>query len=78
MMGGMMRTVNHCLIGSAIECDADKIIELANDPNHGRGREFVPLGFVHACKENAVPVLNGWTNDPILGENARKALKLPG
>lgn len=61
---------------SATECNADKIIELANDPNHGRGREFLPLGLVHARKENAAPALNGWTNDPILGENARKALKL--
>lgn len=71
------------LIGAAIaesatEGDADKIIELANDPNHGRGREFLPLGLVHSPKESAFPALNSWTNDPILGENARKAIKLFG
>ena len=36
---------------SAIECDAATIIELANEENHGRGREFLPLGLVHASKE---------------------------
>lgn len=63
---------------SAVESDADKIIELANDENHGRGREFLPLGLFHASKEKALPVLNSWTDDPILGENARKAIKLLG
>ena len=61
---------------SAVESDAEKIIELANDECHGRGREFLPLGLVQAIKETVLPTLNLWADDPVLGKNARKAIGL--
>lgn len=69
------------LLGAAIvetctEEDVDVIIEFANDPRHGRGREYLPLGLVNASREKAIPILEGWTNDPTLAENAKKAIQL--
>jgi hypothetical protein len=60
---------------AAIETDADKIIELANNPIHGNARQNLPLGLTHANKEKALPVLEEWTDDPVLGANAKKTLR---
>lgn len=61
---------------SAVGSDANKIIELANDESHGKGREFLPLGLMHAAKDKALLALNSWKNDPVLGENSLKLIKL--
>ncbi len=68
------------LIGAAIaesatENDAEKIAQLANDITHGQARSFLPLGLV-CRKQDALPTLKNWRNDPILGENSKKAIKL--
>lgn len=69
------------LLGAAIaeastKDDVDEVTELASDPGHGRGREYLPLGLVNASREKAVPILEGWANDPTLAKNAKKAIQL--
>lgn len=69
------------LLGSAIaeaatDRDADLLIALANDPRHGRGREFLPLGLTKAAPDKALPELERWIGDKVLGANSRKAKKI--
>ena len=69
------------LLGAAIaeastSDDVDKVIELANNPIHGQGRSFLPLGLVRASKEKVYPFLEAWTSDRTLAENAIKAIQL--
>ena len=69
------------LLGSAIaeaatDSDADRLIALANDLKHGRGREFLPLGLAKAAPAKALPELERWIDDKVLGPNSRKVKKL--
>ncbi len=69
------------LLGSAIaeaatDADADRLIALANDPRHGRGREFLPLGLRKASPDKVLPELERWIDDNVLGPNSRKAKQL--
>ncbi|WP_153558305.1 hypothetical protein [Roseimaritima sediminicola] len=64
------------LVEASTSENVDKVIELANDPCHGRGREYLPLGLVNASKQKALPILESWQNDAILAENAKKAIPL--
>jgi len=68
------------LLGAAIveastKDDVDEVIELASDPRHGRGREYLPLGLLNASRDKVLPILEGWTSDPTLAENARKTIQ---
>ena len=68
------------LIGGAIaevatEADVEQVIALANDERHGSGRAFLPFALRKWPKEKALPILEQWEKDPVLGEEATKLAK---
>ena len=63
---------------SATPNEATRVVELAKNPSHGRGRSFLPLALVHCSAEYSISHLESWRKDPVLGSNARKAIKLLG
>ena len=70
-------------IGAAIaetaeEADIDEIIELTNDQKHGQGRAELPLALINMQNQKAIPILEIWSTDPIVGNNAKKALHILG
>ncbi|EDL59892.1 hypothetical protein [Gimesia maris] len=60
---------------AAMPTDIEEIIELAEDPDHGRGRSFLPLGLLSAPIEQVLPVLERWSEDPILSECSLEVLE---